>query len=197
MQTDRSVHWLKAVHEAGHAVIATARGQQVNLVTIRLDEAGLNVEGGCLIEEGAVDAVTCLAGPLAWARAARENPDLVDDEADEDESSDDEDVDWEMVAVFGSGLSDYPKAEELVGQEGISTAEDEARRLVGEHWAAIERVATVLDKFKAIDGGQVREAIEAEAICLFCSYPVDRGHSTNMHDACREAVQEFNRGREQ
>jgi hypothetical protein len=187
----RSVYWLEAVHEAAHAVIATVRGLQVAFVSILPDEIEPGTSGGCLIDGGTADAVTCLAGPFAWARATIENPELVDDE---DVDWDYEDVDWEMGAVLASGMSDFPMARERVGREGMAAAEEEARRSVEEHWGAIERVAMVLAMFKAIDGDRVREAIEAEAICLLCCYPIAAGQSGDMHDECREGIEEAKRG---
>jgi hypothetical protein len=55
--------------------------------------------------------------------------------------------------------SDYEKAEQAVGHDGVGAAEVEARRLVDEYWGAIGAVAKELI-VRGLEGDEVRKIIE-------------------------------------
>ena len=95
----RPVAGLEAIHEAGHAVIATIRGLDVERLTILPVDSRPGFDGGCYITGQITDAVTCLAGPLASARASEAEPDLL--RQSDDDYDDDEEPDFEIVAVHG------------------------------------------------------------------------------------------------
>ena len=85
------------------------------------------------------------------------------------------------------GMSDYRRAKEITGGgDALAAAKDAARRLVAEHWDAIERVATCLERFKTIGGKLVRELVEAAGLCRVCSCPLDANDPPEAHQECSQ-----------
>jgi Zn-dependent protease len=130
-----------AIHEAGHAVIATLAGVPVQSAVIlrEADSAGLTYLASSDAEPAAL-ALVYLAGGAAVRRADPTEPavlGLVD-------------------AICARELLRVPGDTEVVLQQVLALAENEAAALVAGCWSAIARVAGELSKHGYVSGEEVR-----------------------------------------
>lgn len=157
-----------AFHEAGHAVVAIYFGLEVACVTARWKEAGVpsqsaawlarDLDASAQIEAHEKDAVIALAG-LAAQR--QEYPDLTVDTDADIVHVDDEETDmlnarsaiYKIVCLMNN--KSFPSANAVIKMDEPTQAamrvvfdrlKRQAAALVKEHWLAVRRVATALDR---------------------------------------------------
>ncbi len=122
-----------SIHEAGHCVVDTALGREVTEVWIDPDRLG-GIVGACHTRSDG-DFVDRGVGFLAGGMA-----ELLEGPASTPQHS----------------PSDLSQAVGVVGRDHIPAVESRARRLLVEHWAAVEDVARVLMEHGEISGPEVR-----------------------------------------
>lgn len=134
-----------AYHEAGHAVIGSALGLQIERMTIVPSEGSL---GQCRYhgwdEEAAEDLDTALLVILAGAVAEEIVMGAPSRGADERRA---------LALALSRGISEAEASERILG----------ARRLVArfleDHWPIVKALAVVLRKERALDGAQANAVI--------------------------------------